>query len=78
MKPTEKRNELLKQGKTILRPMLRRGGNRNFYVIASFSGNGWPTWVNSLQYKTEAEAYARINISVTKHPEKYIDDRTIE
>lgn len=76
-KPSAKRVRLHNEGKSILRPMMRRGGNRYFWVITQFSGYGWPNWPYTEFYKTQEKAYAKIEELVKINPEKFIDDRTI-
>lgn len=75
-KPTEIRQQLLKEGKTILRTKILRKGSSEYYVIVNFNGKGWSAWSWSAKYETEEEAQKKIDASCEKH-EYILDDAKI-
>ena len=76
-KPSQKRVELVNQGKVLLRTMKRRGGNREFYVVARYTGWGWENYHFTSHHKTEALARRELLQFVKSDPEKIIDDNLI-
>ena len=73
-KPSQKRVELIKQGKTLLRTMKRRAGNRDVYVVASYNGYGWENYHWTNHHKTEKEARLQLQKFVQQNLENILDD----
>jgi hypothetical protein len=80
MKPSEKRAQLAKSGRTILRPMLRKVNGEIRHVITCYDEHtgGWIHWWGGHSItSTQEEAYQIIERTVSNYPDSYVDDRTI-
>jgi thiamine phosphate synthase YjbQ (UPF0047 family) len=73
MKPTQLRIQLRENGKTILRPMVRKG----LYKITMFNGTGWID-INDQTFASRSDANSFIKKMQISKPGTYIHDDDIE
>jgi thiamine phosphate synthase YjbQ (UPF0047 family) len=73
MKPTQLRIQLRENGKTILRPMVRKG----LYKITMFTGTGWVD-INDETFGSRSDANSFITKLEESKPGTYIHDDSIE
>lgn len=72
MKPSLKLHTLKEKGFDILRPQLRRHGNKLLWTVAVYTG-GWSNFSGN-RYETQDEAYSEIERLCAENA-KFIDER---